>query len=72
MKLSVTVKPNAKEEKVTPQDDGTFAVSVKAPSREGKANERLVKLIAAHVGVAPSRVRIVSGAASRRKIVDIL
>lgn len=71
MKISVTVKPNAKEEKVVPQDDGGFVVAVKAPSREGKANARLPKVLAAYFGVAPSCVRIVSGASSRRKIVEI-
>ncbi|MEI6650776.1 MAG: DUF167 domain-containing protein, partial [Candidatus Moraniibacteriota bacterium] len=59
MKISVTVKPNAREEKVIRNDDGSFAVSVKAPSREGKANARLPKVIAAYFGVAPSTIRIV-------------
>ena len=71
MKLSVTVKPNAKEEKVILNDDGNFVVSVKAPSREGKANARLPKVLAAHFGVASSTIRIVSGASSRKKIVEI-
>lgn len=71
MKISVTVKPNAKEERIVPKGDGSLVVSVKAPSREGKANARLPKVLAAHFGVAPSCVRIVSGASSRRKIVEI-
>lgn len=71
MKIIVTVKPNAKEEKTVPQADGSFVVSLKAPSREGKANARLPKVLAAHFDVAPSCVRIVSGASSRKKIVEI-
>ncbi|MEI7749773.1 MAG: DUF167 domain-containing protein [Candidatus Moraniibacteriota bacterium] len=71
MKISVRVKPNAKEETVIEQDDGGFIVSIKAPSREGKANARLPKVLAKHFGVAPSRIRIVSGAASRKKIVEV-
>jgi len=71
MKITVAVKQNAKEERIVPQDDGSLVVSVKAPSREGKANARLPKVLAAHFGVAPSCVRIVSGASSRRKIIEI-
>jgi len=71
MKISVTVKPNAKEEKAVQNDDGNFTVSVKAPSREGKANARLLKVLAKHLGIAPSRIRIVSGASARKKIVEI-
>jgi len=72
MRYSVTVKPNAKEEGVMKKDDGSFLVSVKAPSREGKANARLPKVLAGYFDVAPSCVRIVSGASSRRKIVEIV
>ncbi len=72
MRISVTVKPNAREEGIVKKDDGSFLVSVKAPSREGKANARLPKVLAAHFGTAPSLIRIVSGASSRRKIVEIL
>jgi uncharacterized protein (TIGR00251 family) len=72
MRYSVTVKPKAKEEGVVEKDDGSFFVSVKAPSREGKANARLPKVLAGYLGIASSRIRIVSGASSRRKIVEIV
>lgn len=71
MRISVTVKPNAREETIIRQDDGGFVVSVKAPSREGKANGRLLKVLAKHFDVAPSCVRIVLGVSSRKKIVEI-
>lgn len=71
MRISVTVRPNAKEENVVKKDDGSFLASVKAPSREGKANARLPKVLSAHFGIAPSLIRIVSGTSSRRKIVEI-
>ncbi|NTW30613.1 MAG: DUF167 domain-containing protein [Candidatus Moranbacteria bacterium] len=71
MKISVTVKPNAKKEGVVPKTDGSLVVSLKAPSREGKANARLPKVLATHFDVAPSCIRIVSGASSRKKIIEI-
>jgi uncharacterized protein YggU (UPF0235/DUF167 family) len=38
---------------------------------DGAANEALRRLLAASLDVAPSRVRIVSGAASRTKLVEL-
>ena len=43
---------------------------VAAPPEDGKANEALVRLIAKALDVAKTRVRIVSGAASRMKTVE--
>lgn len=71
MKISVKVKPNAKKESVERQLDGSFLVSVKVPASEGKANARLMKLLAENFDVASSRIRIVSGASSRTKRVEI-
>ncbi len=71
MRVTVTVKPNAKEEKTVPQPDGSFVVSLKAPSREGKANARLPKVLAEYFKTVPSCVRIVSGVSSRKKIIEI-
>ena len=44
---------------------------VAAAPVEGAANGALVRLIAASLGVAGGRVRLVSGATSRRKIVEV-
>jgi uncharacterized protein len=71
MKLSVTVKPNAKKDAVVLLKDGGLVVSLKAPSREGKANARLFAVLATHFDTSPSCIRIVSGMTSRKKIVEI-
>lgn len=71
MLLNVRVKPNARHARLTEQDDGTWLAEVNAPPVEGKANVAVVALIAAHFGVAKSRVEIKSGAASRLKRVQI-
>jgi hypothetical protein len=44
-----------------------LTVYVREPALEGKANEAVVKLLAKHLGVAPSRLDLVSGASSRVK-----
>ncbi len=44
MKISVRVKPGAKNEGVTKIDDSHYMVCVKAPPVEGKANEAVIKV----------------------------
>ena len=48
-----------------------IAVSIKSPPERGRANRELVKKLAGHFGVAENHVRIVSGLASRKKLVEI-
>jgi uncharacterized protein (TIGR00251 family) len=42
-----------------------------APPAEGKANQECVRFLAELAGVPRSRVRVVSGAAARTKIVEV-
>ena len=49
-----------------------IAVSIKSPPERGRANRELVKKLADHFGVPESRVRIISGMASRKKLVDVV
>src|SRR5262245_48314941 len=44
---------------------------VSAPPHDGMANDALVRLLAKGLGIAPSKVRIVSGATSRLKMVEV-
>ena len=70
MRVNATVKPNSKVELVENASDG-LAVRVKAPAVDGKANEATVKLLAKYYSVSKTRVRIVRGATSRRKVIEI-
>jgi uncharacterized protein (TIGR00251 family) len=49
-----------------------ISISVKALPERGRANRELVKRLATHFGVEESRVRIVSGITSRKKIIEIV
>ncbi|HDI00564.1 MAG TPA: DUF167 domain-containing protein, partial [Firmicutes bacterium] len=46
-------------------------VRVAAPPERGKANERLVRILAEAFGVARSEVRVVAGHKSRDKVVEV-
>ena len=49
-----------------------IVVSIRSPPEKGKANRELVTILARHFGVDTDRIRIVSGAASRKKVVELL
>lgn len=51
--------------------DGTLHLWVRAPAVEGKANRAAAELLAAHLGVPKSAVRLTGGAASRHKRFEI-
>lgn len=71
MRILVVASPNAKRNSVTQMDDGTYYVKVDAPAREGKANARLIEILAAHFGVAKSGLRITRGLRGRKKELEI-
>ena len=72
MKISVHIKPNSRHrEEVVKNDDDTLTVYAKAPAIEGRANAAAIKLLAKHFKVAPSKVKLVRGAASKYKIFEI-
>jgi len=71
LKISVAVKPNAKSNEVIKQNDGSLLVKVNAPPHDGKANEKVIELIAKHFITAKHNVNIVGGMTSKKKIIEI-
>ena len=72
MKLSVSVKPNSRTEGVEKADDGSLTVRVNAPPVEGRANQRVIELLAEHLKIPKSRLRIAMGGRGKRKVVEVL
>ena len=71
MRIEVRVKPGSKKDIVRKLGDGTLEVKVSAPPERGKANERLIEVLARHYGVSKSSIRIVKGHTSRIKLIEI-
>lgn len=69
--VAVRVIPRARRTAVEPQPDGSLVVRVSAPPEDGRANEAVIDALAEHFRVKRSAVRILRGAASRRKVVAI-
>jgi len=72
MKLSIIVKPNSRQNLVTKNANDSYTVKLTALAKEGKANKLLIKLLSAHFKVSKSKILILSGEKSKRKIVEII
>lgn len=69
--LQVRVKPQSRTAALVKQEDGTWRASLKSPPIDGRANEELVGLVAAHFQRRKSQVRIKTGNAARLKRVEV-
>ena len=70
-RICVYVQPGASKTQIAGMHDGLIKVRVAAPPVEGAANQALVEFLAKRLRVPKSRVRVVSGLTSRRKVLEI-
>jgi uncharacterized protein (TIGR00251 family) len=72
MLIRVYVTPNGKVAGVVKVTEDYFEVRVDERAMDGRANKRLMEILAEHFKTPKSRVSIVRGAKSRNKIVQII
>ena len=65
------IKPRSRRQRLLRNSSGELSLELTAPPVEGKANEAAVDFLAESLGVPRSRVEIVTGARSRRKLFRI-
>lgn len=71
MTIHVLVKTNARKESVEVREDGSLFVCVNVPPVEGKANQKVIELLARYFAKPKSAVTIVRGLRSKHKIVEV-
>ncbi len=71
MKIVVTAKTGAREEKVEKFSETEYTVWVKEQPVEGKANHAILKALAGYFKVPYSSLRIAVGHTTKKKIIDI-
>lgn len=71
MRITIRVKPGSKTACVEKTADGSYIVRVKAPPREGRANEAVIAALSERFGVPRSRISILRGLSGRSKVVEI-
>jgi uncharacterized protein len=70
-RVTVKVHPRARRTRAAGRFGDGWKLDLAAPPVDGKANEECVRYFAALAGVPRSRVRLVLGATSRTKVVEI-
>jgi len=70
-RLTVKVHPRAKRSAMAGRLGDAWKLDLAAPPVDGKANDECARFFAELCGVPRSRVRILTGATSRIKVVEI-
>jgi uncharacterized protein (TIGR00251 family) len=69
--ISLRVTPSAGSDAIVGWRGDVLRLRVAAPAQRGKANEAVLRLLAAALGIDRRRLRIVRGATSRQKAVSV-
>jgi uncharacterized protein len=72
MKIQVRVLPRSSKQEVIKSPEGNLRVYLRQSPVDGKANIALTKLLAEHMGIQKSRIRIVTGKSCRNKVIEII
>lgn len=68
MKITVKVKPNARENSIKQVETGIFEVKVSVPPEKGKANQKVIELLSKELKIAKSRISLIKGETSKEKL----
>ena len=70
MRLKITAIPNSKKPSVA-KDGDVLKVSVNTSPEKGKANDRLIEILAEYFNISRGGIKIISGHTSRNKTVEV-
>jgi len=69
MRLTIKVKPSSRKQEIIKISDEEYKVYLKSRAEDNKANIELLKMLKKYFG---RQARIIKGARSRNKIVEII
>ena len=72
MRLIVHVKPGSRSNQVIQTAEDTYVVLTTAIPEHDKANQATLRLLAKHLSLPMSRLRLVLGRTAREKLIEIL
>ena len=71
MKIFVRVQPRSSKEEVVKLKENEYKIYMHEPALEGKANKRLIEILAEYFKTKKSSISIISGPRSKKKILNI-
>ncbi len=69
--FTVMVRPRARKRFIEETGPGEFKVRVVSAAEKGAANREVLRLLADHLGVPPSKLKIIQGEKSRQKVISL-
>ena len=72
MKLTVKIKPNARENKIEKKEKAVWTIRIKARAIENKANKELIDFLAKALHVPKSHITIIRGHTAKTKIIEVI
>lgn len=71
VRLTLHVQPRAARTEIVGLHGDALKLRLAAPPVDGAANDALIRFLAERLGVSRSALTLVSGATSRRKVVEV-
>ncbi|MBU4343610.1 MAG: DUF167 domain-containing protein [Candidatus Omnitrophica bacterium] len=71
-RIELKVIARAKKEELQKLSEDSYRIKVSSPPEKGKANKRIIELLSKEFGVKKRAIKIVSGEAANRKIIEVL
>jgi len=72
MFIKVKVFPDSKRDEVIKKTDDSFEVKVREKAEEGRANQRVIEVLASYLNIPQERLVIIRGARQRNKIFKLI
>lgn len=70
MQITIRVIPRARRNAVEVQPDGTYRIYTTAAPADGDANAAVIKMLAKHIGVPKTSMKIIRGQTARDKVIE--
>ena len=70
-KYQITVKTGTSQSKIIENSPSNLTVYLRAKPHDGEANTALIKLLAKHFKVPKTSIKIIHGAKSHNKIIEL-
>lgn len=67
--LSLYIQPGASRTEVCGEHDGKLKLKIKAPPRDGEANEAIIEFLSEVLKISKKQVHLISGETSRQKLI---
>lgn len=70
MQINIRVIPRARQNNITVENDGSLRVHTTAVPSDGAANDAVIKMLAKHLNVPKSQIKIIRGETGHNKVIE--